>query len=484
MKRIIFLLFFATIIFAETKPSFPVFEEILPNGLTLLVFTDTTLPTVSCRLYYFVGSMHESFSHTGLSHMFEHMMFKGTRRLGTTNFRAEVPLMNAIDSIDNKMLALIRIGVPRTDERVVALREEAFALLEQQREFIIKDEIWSIYERNGGTRLNAWTSRDMTAYIVTLPANKVELFANIEADRMQNLVLREFISERDVVAEERKMVVENRPLSRYFEILETVFHSAHPYKNPVIGWASDIENFSVAALQNHIARFYRPDNALIVLAGNITPQAASALINKYFAQIPSPAEPLEPVHTREPAPIGEKRFIVRENNAEPRVDIMFHIPGFPDTALFALEIIENMLSGNSGILYRRLVEKEGLAVRVSAMNFWRHHNGRFAISAVLRAGADHKRVEEIILEEIEKLTRLDPSPTELLRVQNTILRSHLEKFRDMERFSDELAFFQRFGDWRVLFEYPQRIAEITSTKDIVKRYLNPNYRVVGWIVSE
>jgi len=265
--------------------------------------------------------------------------------------------------------------------------------------------------------------------------------------------------------------------------LETVFHSAHPYQNPIIGWASDIENFTVAALERHIAQFYRPDNALIVLAGNITPQAASRLINKYFAHIAVPAEPLTPVHTREPAPIGEKRFVLRENNAEPRIDIMFHTPGFPDSALFALEIIQNMLSGNSGILFRRLVEKENLATRVSAANSWRHHNGRFSISVVLRSGADYNRAEEIILEEIEKLTRQDPNPDELLRVQNTILRSHLEKFRDMERFSDELAFFQRFGDWRMLFEYPQRIAQITSTKDVVRRYLNPNYRVVGRIVN-
>ena len=481
MKKLFVILFLTAVIWAE---NFPVFEEILPNGLTLLVITDTTVPDVSCRLYYFVGSIHENVSHTGLSHFFEHMMFKGTQRLGTTNFEAEVPIMAKIDSLDTKMLRLIRRGTPRDDEQVVALRNEVLALMEKQRQYIIKDEIWSIYERNGATRLNAWTSKDMTAYIKTLPANKVEIFANIESDRMQNLVLREFVSERDVVLEERRMRLDNRPVSNYRMFLESIFYSAHPYRNPIIGWQSDIENFTAAALRNYISRFYRPDNALIVLAGNITPQAASELINKYFAHIPNPDVEIGEILTREPRQIGEKRFIVREPNAESRVDILFHTPGFPDSAIFALDIVENMLSGPSGILHRRLVEQENLAVSAGAWNFWRHHNGMFSVWAVLRAGVSHERVEQIILEEIENLTRNEPSENELLRVKNTIRRQYLENFRNLESFSDQLAFFANLGNWRGLFEYQENIANVNSTTWAVEKYLNPRFRTVGWLINE
>ena len=481
MRKLFYILFLTTALWAE---KFPVYEEILPNGLTLLVVSDTTIPEVSCRLYYFVGSMFENYSHTGLSHMFEHMMFKGTKRLGTTNFEAEVPIMAKIDSLDSEMLRLLRRGASRQDERVVNLRNEVLALMEEQRKYIIKDEIWSLYEKNGGTRLNAWTSDDMTAYIVSLPANKVELFANIEADRMQNVVLREFVSERDVVAEERRMRYDNRPVNNYRLFLETIFYSAHPYRNPVIGWASDIENYTTAAMRNHIAKFYRPDNAVIVLAGNITPKAASALINKYFADIPNPGVEIDEVLTREPQPIGEKRFIVRESNAEPRIDILFHIPGYPDTALFALEIVENMLSGNSGILHRRLVEQENLALSAGAWSFWRHHNGKFVIWATLRAGVSHEKVEQIILEEIEKLTQNEPSANELLRVKNTLKRQNLEKFRNLESFSDQLAFFARFGDWRGLFEYQKNVESIKSTTWAVEKYLNPKFRTTGWLINE
>jgi len=481
MRKLFCILFFSATIWAE---NLPVYSEILPNNLTLLVVTDTTLPNVSCRLYYFAGSMYESFSHTGLSHFFEHMMFKGTKRLGTTNYEAEVPIMAKIDTLDTEMLRLLRRGIPKDDERVVSLRNKVLKLMEEQRKYIIKDEIWSLYEKNGANGLNAWTSDDMTAYIVTLPANKVELFANIESDRMQNVVLREFVSERDVVLEERRMRYENRPVNNYQLILETIFYSAHPYQNPTIGWASDIANYTTAAMRNHIAKFYRPDNAVIILAGNITPKVASELINKYFAEIKNPDTEIDEVFTREPQPIGEKRFIVRENNAEPRIDIAFHIPGYKDSALFALDIVENMLSGTSGILHKRLVEQENLCLSAGAWNYWRHHNGKFVVYATLKSGVSHEKVEQIILEEIEKLTENEPNENELLRVKNTLKRQNLEKFRNMESFSDQLAFFAKFGNWRDLFEYQNNVENIKSTTWAVKKYLNPKFRVVGWLVNE
>jgi predicted Zn-dependent peptidase len=483
-KNFIITIFISICIIFAKQDEFGVYEEILPNKLKLLVVSDTTLPDVSCRLYYFAGSMFETYSNTGLSHFYEHLMFKGTKRLGTTNYEAEVEIMKALDSIDCKILSLIRIGTPQNDERILSLKNKLATLQNEQRKYIIKDEIWSLYEKNGATGLNAWTSDDITAYIVNLPTNKIELFANIESDRMQNLVLREFFSERDVILEERRMRYENRPANNYRIFLESIFYSVHPYAIPTIGWTSDIENFSVSALKNHIAKYYRPDNAIIVLAGNIKPKAASVLINKYFAQIKNPEIEIDAVLSREPQPIGEKRFVVREKNAEPRVDILFLTQGYPDSSLFALEIIENMLSGNSGILYKRLVEEEKLCVSVGAANFWRHHNSKFTVYAVLKKDVSHEKVEKIILEEIEKLTKTEPKPDELLRVKNALKLQYLQKFKDMEQFSDELAFFAKFGDWRDLFKYQEKVAQIKSTTNVVKKYLNPNFRTVGWLVNE
>jgi zinc protease len=143
-----------------------------------------------------------------------------------------------------------------------------------------------------------------------------------------------------------------------------------------------------------------------------------------------------------------------------------------------------MLSGTSGILHKRLVEQENLCLSAGAWNYWRHHNGKFVVYAVLKSGVSHEKAEQVILEEIEKLTKNDPTANELLRVKNTLKRQYLEKFNDLESFSDQLAFFAKFGDWRGLFEYQNRVAGVKSTTWAVKEYLNPKFRTVGWLVNE
>ena len=229
-----------------------VHDTTFSNGLRLLVVPNSSTPIVSCRLYYFMGSYYETAGTTGLSHLYEHMMFKGTKRLGTTDYKSEKVYMAKIDSIDNEIVNLKKSGVIEEDSLIIKKRADIFTLLDKQREFIVKDEIWSLYQKNGATTLNAWTSDDITAYIVSLPSNKVELFANIESDRMENLVLREFYSERDVVTEEWRMRYKNRPENMYFSRLESQFYTANPYRNPTIGWYSDIRNYTRSKLKNHI----------------------------------------------------------------------------------------------------------------------------------------------------------------------------------------------------------------------------------------
>src|SRR5271157_3203566 len=195
----------------------PVHFDTLANGLKIIVVPDTNVAVVSCRLYYFVGSMYEGPGTSGLCHMYEHMMFKGTKRLGTTDFAKEKPWLDKIDSVDDVLGQLYNRGFTSTDSVCEALKRQIFGFMDKERAYVKKDDIWNIYSGSGGTNLNAWTADDMTAYIVTLPKNKIELFYWIESDRMQNPVLREFYSERDVVAEERRMRHDNMPVNRYFE---------------------------------------------------------------------------------------------------------------------------------------------------------------------------------------------------------------------------------------------------------------------------
>ncbi|MDR2578280.1 MAG: insulinase family protein [Chitinispirillales bacterium] len=484
----IILLLTAALSFAEKREkadiSIPVFYDSLTNGMRVIIVPDSNVAVVSCRLYYFVGGMNEGPGTTGLSHMYEHMMFKGTKRIGTHDYEAELPYLAKIDSLD-QLLYRAQLRGGDEDPDYLRYREEIFALLAEQREFIRKDEIWELYRSNGGTALNAWTSRDMTAYIVTLPMNRVELFYWIEADRMQNPVLREFHSERDVVIDERKMRHDNRPLNRYFERLNALFYTAHPFRQPVIGWESDIRAYTKEKMMRHINRFYTPENAVIVLVGNIDPTAALLDLDRYFGGIPRAEVTPDEVVTREPPAVGATRFTMRED-VEPRVDVIFQIPGYPHDDLYALDIIEGVLSGRSGRLYKRLVDQERLCTNAGASNSFRPHNGSFHIFASLKNDTDPARVEAIIREEIEKLINETPSDREITRVSNSIRMSLAEGLKSLEGISDRLAWFERLGSWEDLFDYPRRIAEVdrAAIPGIAAKYLRPDFATWGFIVPQ
>ena len=470
---------------ADTGTQLPVFElqvhyDTLANGLRYLIVEDTSVAVVSCRLYYFVGSMYEGPGTSGLSHMYEHMLFKGTRVLGTTSYKKESPYLERIDEIDARIHALRAAGFSDTDSTLVALRAQAYALLEEQRRYIRKDEIWSLYQAHGGTQLNAWTSDALTAYIVTLPRNHVELFYWIESDRMHNTVLREFFSERDVVIEERLMRYENRPLGRYFENLIARFYIAHPYRIPTIGWMSDIKAYNTRILREHVQRFYTPDNALLVLNGNIDAAQASRDIKRYFSSIPRATVPRPQVVTREPPPAGQTRFTTSDD-AEPRIDILFHTPGYPDSSLFVLDAVQGVLSGASGRLYRRLVLEENLCTNAGATNRFRLHNGYFHVWATLRESTQPAVVESLILEELAALAHTPPTQRELLRVKNEITFDFARGLKSLEGLSDRLAWFERLGSWKELQRYPERIMllETGHIPAVVRRYLDASGATFG-----
>ncbi|MDG5816851.1 pitrilysin family protein [Chitinispirillales bacterium ANBcel5] len=480
MKKILCLLLFFILLRGVSAENIdiPVTYDTLDNGLRVIIVPDSNVAVVSCRLYYFVGGMNEGPGTTGLSHMYEHMMFKGTERLGSKNYEKEIPYLRAIDSLDALMQeARLSIG---GDSLFRAYRAEIFDLLEQQREYIKNNEIWEIYQSSGGTNLNAWTSNDMTAYIVTLPQNKVELFYWIEADRMENPVLREFHSELEVVMEERKMRYDNRPLFHYWERLNALFYVAHPFGLPVIGWESDIKGYTTDKLMRYINEYYTPDNALIVLVGNVDSEGALEDIEKYFGSIPRAERPSDPVVTREPAPIGETRFTARKD-AEPRIDILFHTPGYPHEDLYTLDILNGMLAGRSGRLYRRLVEEESLCVNAGASNVTRLHNGYFHVWAQLKTDADPEKVEKIIMEELEKVTKAPPTEKEMIRITNEIRYSFATGLKSLEQLSDRLAHFERLGSWENLLRYPQKIADtcVESVPEIANKYFQPEMATIG-----
>ena len=437
-----------------------VHKEVLPNGLTVLLHPNKQAPTVSCRLFYVTGSVHEVPGKSGLAHILEHELFKGTKKVGIQDSVADARFMTTQDSLQ----ALIRPAKLAGDSALVKkLTAEHDSVLNEHRKIFVKDELWSAYQAAGGTGLNAFTSDLMTAYIVTLPKNKVELFMWLEADRMQNAVLREFYSERDVVREERRMRYDDKPTGRYYESLNSLIYEAFPYRVPTIGWPSDIANLTREMAEEHYRKYYKPRNAILVLAGDLEVAPTMEMIKKYFSGIPA-GEEFPPLTIRDPEQAGEKRLTVTRPDAPSLFTLVFKTPEVGDKSLYALDIAEGVLNGRSGHLYKRLVEQEKLAVSVGASNSPNKYVSEFSVSVNMRPDADPAKVEKIVWEELEKLKTETVSDREFQKVKNRAYAGLVRSLTDMENVATMLAYYEMFGDYKIFLNWANELDKVTAAE--------------------
>ena len=207
------------------------------------------------------------------------------------------------------------------------LQTQLKTLQTQHQQWVVKNEFSQRYSEQGGVGFNAFTSRDLTSYLISLPANKLELWASLESDRMRNPVLREFYTEREVVKEERRRSYETNPSGLMFEQMLATAYTMHPYRNPIIGWNSDIDNLTLDETRRFLTDYYAPVNTVIALVGDVTFAQAKALVERYFSDI-APGVPVPPVLDREPPQRGERRLHIRFD-AEPRLMMAFHKPTLP-----------------------------------------------------------------------------------------------------------------------------------------------------------
>ena len=477
----LFALLFCSLVAFSFAINLPVHKEVLENGLTVLIHPNKQAPTVSCRLFYVTGSVHEVPGKSGLAHLLEHELFKGTKKVGITDSVADARFMQTQDSLQN----LIRNAKEKND--TVSFKKfsiEHDSVLNEHRKIFIKDELWGAYQAAGGTGLNAFTSDLMTAYIVTLPKNKVELFLWLESDRMQNAVLREFYAERNVVREERRMRYDDRPTSRYYETFNATLYEAFPYRVPTIGWPSDIENLTREQAEEHYKRYYKPRNAILVLAGDVEVPYIMGKIKEYFGTIPS-GEAFPPLTIRDPEPAGEKRFIVKRKDAPNLMTIAFKTPEVGHPRLFALDIAEGVLNGRSGRLYKRLVEEEKLAVSVRAANSPNKYVSEFSISVQLRPDASLEKAEKIIWEELERLKNEPVSLREFQKVKNNSYASIVRSLRDMENVATMLAWYEIFGDYKIFLSWAEKLDSVSvenvqeAAKETFKKELSVNGILLG-----
>jgi predicted Zn-dependent peptidase len=458
-------------------------EHTLQNGLKLLVVERHDAPTFSAYVTVGVGGVNETSENRGVAHLLEHMLFKGTRTIGTNNWEKEKPLLDEIERVGSAIDA-------RKDRRdadpaeLARLRERLAVLQGEHQQFVVKDEFSRIYAEHGGVGYNAFTSKDLTTYLVSLPANKLELWAALEADRMQNAVLREFYTEREVVAEERRRSYETNPDGMLYEKLLAQAFTVHPYRNPIIGWASDIPHLSLTATRDFLQRYYAPANTVIALVGDVDFDRAVGLVERYFGGI-APGTPVPPVTAVEPPQRGEKRFWI-DFEAEPELAIAFHKPTLPERDDYVFDLVDLILGqGRTSRLYRALVIEQQLATAVATYGApGARYPNLFVIAATPRHPHTAAEVESAIYAELDRLAREPVDPGELERVRNRLRTDRLRTLQGNSGLARMLTYYQSVaGDWRYLVGYDEVVAGLgpEDVRQVAATYLVPANRTVAVI---
>jgi predicted Zn-dependent peptidase len=487
--RIVILTLYASLL---TFPAFgagledKVKEYSLKNGMKVLMVERHSSPTVALWVRYKVGSVNELSDERGIAHMLEHMLFKGTKTIGTRNYAAEKPLMDQIEKTAESLMAEKLKGDKADKQKIEKLNKNLASLETEEDKYVLPNEYSQIYAKNGGLSLNAFTSRDTTAYMVNLPSNKIELWAAMESDRMRNAVLRQFYTERNVVQEERRRSYEAEPSGKLWEDFLAAAYSAHPYGQPTIGWTSDIQNLSRTDAESFLHRYYAPNNAVMAIVGDIDPAKTILLVKKYFGSIP-PGKPVPPVAVVEPKQSGEKRVEV-VGDAEPELLIGFHKPSIHSPDDYVFDVIDMILAdGRTSRLYKNLVVEKQLATEVSTFTApGSIYPNLFMISATPRSPHTVKEVEKAIYDELEKLKTEPVSRRELDKVLNKLEADEIRSMGSNGGLAYRLTEYEATaGTWRYLVEHKKQVAKV-SPQDVMRvarKYFVSENRTVGYLTK-
>ena len=465
-----------------------VFETTLDNGLKLIVFPKHDAPVVSMTTWVNVGGSDDPKGYTGLAHMFEHMAFKGTHNIGVKDYPKEIIKIAKEDAIDKAIREERAKSLLADNEKIDKLETELAKAIADSYTLVIPNEYPKMLQNEGAASLNAFTSADQTAYIMSMPSNKLELWVAMESERFLHPVLREMYKERSVIMEERRMRSENTPGGRmHEEFLATAF-KAHPYGNPIVGHMSDIKNFHRAEAKKFFEKYYSPSNMTIALVGDVTPKEATRLVKKYWERIGKREVPTR-LTTVEPVQTAERRVTLVEK-AQPNTMIGWHIPEEIHKDMQAINALMMILGqGRTSRLYKRLIKKDQIAVSVGA--FAGYPGTKYPSLAVVYAypaqGKTNAECEKAIYEEIERLKKEPVLNEELEKIRARTSVNFIRGLSDNLEFAQELAKYQQiYGNWRELFRELDKINAVTS-EDIMRvanTYFIKTNRTVAAIETE
>jgi predicted Zn-dependent peptidase len=460
----------------------------LANGLTVVICERPEAPVFSFFTHVDAGSVQDPLGQTGLAHMFEHMAFKGTDKIGTKDYAAEKIALEKVEQAYAAYLAERDKPVGRDEKKLKDLEKAWKDAVADADKYVKPNEFPQIVEINGGEDLNANTSDDETNYFYSFPENRLELWAYLESERFLHPVMREFYKERNVVIEERRMRVDSNPIGRLLEQFTTAAFQAHEYHRPTIGWMSDLNSFSATDAKKFFDEYYIPSNMVVTVVGDVKASETMPIIEKYFGRIPSRLRPDERT-TTEPPQNAERR-VVLQDMSQPLYLEGYHRPDYrsPDDAVYDA-IADLMSSGRTSRLYRALVRDKKIAADSAGFtglpgNKYPH---LFAFYAFPLPGHKPEEMADAIHVEIEKLKNEDISDEELKMIKTRAKANLIRSLGSNEGLANNLALYQaRYDDWRELFRSVDRIDKVTKAD--VRRVANqtfvPTNRTVGIIETK
>lgn len=430
-------------------------------------------PVFSAYIRVKAGGVDEAPGQTGIAHLLEHMAFKGTPEIGTRDYAKEKLLLDGIEKLQSQIQKTSGAKREELEKAMAAMTEEAGQL-------VVKEEFSKIYQRNGATGLNATTSQDVTSYFVTLPSNKLRLWAYLESSRLKNPVFREFYSERDVVQEERRTRVDDSPFGALYEAFTHLAFAKSPYRQPTIGYPEDLTRLSATDLASFYKKYYSPSNMVGALVGNFDLKEAESIIREYFGSLPAAPSP-PGVEVTEPEPKEEKRIKV-PFDASPSLMFGYLKPNMPHEDDYVFDLLEQVLcEGATSRLYRELVVKQKLVQTLACAT---STPGSRMENLFLVYGSIHQghRAEEVLQAfdaEMEKIKKRGIGEKELAKAKKSLLSQWYFDLQSNSDIAETLSYFEAVaGDWRYILGHQKKIQKITS-KDIqrvVARYLTPRRR--------
>ena len=451
-------------------------EYDLDNGLKVLVLPRLDAPVVSFATIANVGGVDDPKGANGIAHMFEHMAFKGTKDIGTSDFKKESKWMTDEDKIYGLINAEKEKGLRADSARLAGLNQQLQSASDSASQYVKVNEFGEIFSREGGNGLNAGTSYDFTIYHISFPANRLELWMAMESDRFLNPVLREFYKEKQVIAEERRMSRESSPQGKLQEQFIAAAFIAHPYHSSLIGPMSDIQDFSREAALAFFKKYYVPSNMIIAIVGDVNPDEVYSLAKKYFGRLPAAPKP-EAILTVEPPQQSERRITLKEKS-QPLLLYGFHIPeeNHPDKP--ALDALADYLGqGRTSLLYKSLVKDKKIAVQTMAFAGFpgNKYPSLFGIVAVPSKDHTNAENEAEIRTQIEKVKTELVSEEDVRKIKARAKANLINGLTSNEGLAFQLAIASVvMGDWHRVFHDLERIDAVTAEdiKRVANEYLN------------